>query len=83
MYFSTKVEKKLPGDLSDHYELILGSTQMQLLGEQRFISVYPRPQNRSYRGCYWQIGHMLLSARVHVSLQKGKPLEGERELVRH
>lgn len=24
-----------------------------------------------------------LSAKVHTSLQKGKPLEGERELVRH
>lgn len=72
VYFSTKVEKKLPGESSDHYELILGSTQMQLLGEQRLIYVYPSLQNRSCRGCYWQIAHML-------AVCKGAYIPAERE----
>lgn len=54
---SAKEKRKAPRKFVSQYELTLGSTQMQFLAE--LIYVHQIPQDRSQRGCYWQIGHML------------------------
>lgn len=56
---SAKEKKNAPRQFVSQYELTLGSTQMQFLAEQRLIYVHQIPQDRGYRGCYSQIGHML------------------------
>lgn len=56
---SAKEKRKTPRQFVSQYELTLGSTRMQFLAEQRLIYVHHIPQDRGYRGCYWQIGHML------------------------
>lgn len=53
---SAKEKRKAPRKFVSQYELTLGSTQMQFLAE--LIYVHQIPQDRSQRGCYWQIGHI-------------------------
>lgn len=56
---SAKEKKKIPRKFASQYELTLSPTQMQFLAEQRLIYVHQIPQDRSHRGRYLEIGHML------------------------
>lgn len=60
---SAKEKRKTRRQFVSQYELTPGSTQMQFLAEQRLIYVHQIPQDRGYRGCYWQIGHMLAACK--------------------
>lgn len=59
-----KEKRKAPRKFVSQYELTLGSTQMQFLAEQRLIYVHQIPQERGYKGCYWQMGHMLAGCKA-------------------
>lgn len=78
---SAKWKRKAPRKFVSQYELTLGSTQMQFLAE--LIYVHQIPQDRSHRGCYWQIGHMLAGCKgASIPAERVAAWRRER-MVRH